>query len=114
MVDEEHHDDNLLSRAELLRMVDDEEPLEPGESPSARKVRPLLPEVLRIDSSCGDDGPRDQPLAPDAEYRTPNDSPSAKGMRKEADLLGEGQTQSIGHRTTRRQPRACGRRRICS
>jgi len=84
-IEAEEADANCLmpSRAELAELVGDEEPVDATDSPSARMVRPLLPEFLRLPPA----GPtRDQPLAPDAKFRRPDDSPSAKGVRK-ADLF---------------------------
>jgi len=71
----------VLSSEAVDALVDDEEPVDPTDSPSAFKVRKVLPEFLRSTPLTGRQ-PRDQPLSEDAEYRRPNDSPSAKGMRR--------------------------------
>lgn len=67
------------SRAELQEFLDDEERVDAADSPSARMVRPLLPEFLRPE---GGGAQKDRPLGPDAEYRSPDDSPSAKSVRR--------------------------------
>jgi len=71
----------IITRSELIQWVDETEPASATDSPSARKVRPLLPECLRLETS-GNNSPREPALGPGAAYRKPNDSPSAKGVKR--------------------------------
>jgi len=68
----------LPTRSELEELFVEEERVQAGDTPSAAKLRHMLPDDARSGGEGGRGGQRRRP----DEFRRPEESPSAKGIRK--------------------------------